>query len=222
MKTIDYLKLHKFFYLLVSLIAYFIGISIVNGRDIGSVLISVIFSMFIAMCILTINQNRFVAIYMIFLGLVSVIGHWFIVLFNPGVTFEYVFYISQALFLIFNTISILHVIINHKEITTDTIFGAITGYLLLGVTWAYLFIIISFNNPHAFSKGVVSPYFHQNTLNFFYFSFSTMTTIGFGDFLPMSNLARTASWVEAIMGQVYLTVWITQLVGLRISQRNHC
>jgi hypothetical protein len=51
-----------------------------------------------------------------------------------------------------------------------------------------------------------------------YFSFATMTTLGFGDILPRSPVARTLSMLEAVMGQIYLTVLIARLVGLHIVQ----
>ena len=45
-----------------------------------------------------------------------------------------------------------------------------------------------------------------------------MTTLGYGDVLPISDFARTCAWLEAVTGQIYLAVWISQLVGLRITQ----
>jgi len=57
---------------------------------------------------------------------------------------------------------------------------------------------------------------NQYSDNFIYYSFVTLTTLGYGDIVPSSELARTVSWLEAVYGQIYLTVLIAQLVALYI------
>ena len=52
---------------------------------------------------------------------------------------------------------------------------------------------------------------------FIYFSFSTMSTLGYGDIVPVSRLARSLSWLEALTGQLYLTILVARLVGLHIA-----
>jgi|SRR3990167_10281308 len=106
----------------------------------------------------------------------------------------------------------------HKYVTADTLCGAICGYVLLGLTWSFIYLLIETTDSGAFSKLLANNSLHESFLNATYFSFTTMTTLGFGDILPISYLARTCSWMEAISGQIYLAVWISQLVGLRITQ----
>jgi len=53
---------------------------------------------------------------------------------------------------------------------------------------------------------------------FGYFSFVTLTTLGYGDIIPIKELSRTLTWIEAFMGQIYLTVTIARLVGMYIAQ----
>lgn len=209
----------QFLYLIITLMAYFIGVSLVNGQDIDSVLLSIIFTTFIMICVFSMNRNPIMITLTLILGVMTLAGHWMIVFSVHDKSLEYFFYFSNIAFLLINTFSIIYTVAKHKRITSDTLFGAVIGYFLIGLIWSAIDILISMQNPEAFSKGLFTHSFHENAQHFFYFSFTTMTTLGYGDYLPLSNLARTCSWLEALTGQVYLTVWISQLVGLKIAQR---
>jgi hypothetical protein len=110
-----------------------------------------------------------------------------------------------------------------KKVTTDTIFGAICAYLLLGITWTMVFSLIEILHPGSFLGGelvttaadevlVASPGF------FIYYSFVTLTTLGYGDITPMTPPARLLSSLEAVTGQLYIAILIARLVALHIVQ----
>lgn len=100
-------------------------------------------------------------------------------------------------------------------ITADTVRGGIAIYLLIGCFWALVFRIVTIMDPAAFTLSAQAHEFGHALL---YFSFSTLTTLGYGDVLPLSDLARTLAVVEAIVGQIYLTVFIARLVGFHLVQ----
>ncbi len=106
------------------------------------------------------------------------------------------------------------------RITADRTAGAMAVYLLVGLLWALIYGVVSAADPNAF-KGLqafslAEPGAQQD---FIYFSFVTLTTLGYGDMSPVSNLAKTLAWFEAIFGQLFLAVTIARLVSLEISQR---
>ena len=99
-------------------------------------------------------------------------------------------------------------------ITAMRIQGAIAAYLLFGVGWAHAYAIVASIVPGSFTlpgRDVSSP------IEWFYYSFVTLTTIGFGDIVPTHPIARSLTISEVLTGQLYLAVLIGRLVGMQIS-----
>lgn len=101
------------------------------------------------------------------------------------------------------------------EVTADLLMGAICGYLLLGLVWSYAYKILELTHQHAFNG---SEHFGDRMGAYIYYSFVTMTTVGFGDITPATNQARALSILEAVFGQLYLAITIARLVGLQATQ----
>lgn len=103
------------------------------------------------------------------------------------------------------------------EIDGNKILGAICLYLLMGLIWAVLYTLLQMSFVSSFqSLGNTNEWF---TLfpDFVYFSFVTLTTLGFGDISPTLPLARFLVYLEAIVGQFYLAILVASLVGSRMS-----
>ena len=116
-------------------------------------------------------------------------------------------------------VGILGDVLRRGRVSADKIFGAICVYLLIGTAWASAYAIIESINPASFS-GLEQTDKLGSTgqeMQLRYFSFATMTTLGYGDILPCSPGARTLATLEAVTGQIYLTVLIARLVGLNIA-----
>jgi hypothetical protein len=116
------------------------------------------------------------------------------------------------------SVSILEDVLRRGQISADKIRGAICVYLLIGFAWAFGYGIIELINPGSFSGlAEIDPNnYAGRMMQMRYFSFATLTTLGFGDILPRSPAARTLAALEAMTGQIYLTVLIARLVGLHI------
>ena len=102
-----------------------------------------------------------------------------------------------------------------NEVTTDLIMAAASAYILLGLLWANAYFLLEIFHPNSF-KG--SENLGDDIWNFYYFSFVTLTTMGYGDILAITKSARALSILEAITGQLYLAIMISRLVGLHASQ----
>ena len=120
------------------------------------------------------------------------------------------------LFFAFTIILLLSSLLREYEITLDVIYGAVAVFLLMALMWAFMFDVIATLRPGSF-QITANP--SQGTrVHFIYYSFVTITTVGYGDILPVSLTARAFSIVEMVVGQVYLVVLIARLVGINITQ----
>jgi len=105
-------------------------------------------------------------------------------------------------------------------IDRNKIVGSVCIYLLLGIIWATLYTLILELSPTTFN-GVEVGMWEENLPNMLYFSFVTLSTLGFGDISPVEPVARFLAYTEAIIGQLYIAILVASLVGIRISTHHH-
>ena len=106
----------------------------------------------------------------------------------------------------------LRSVVAAEKVTHDIISGAIAVYLLMGIAWAVIFLLIEGFSPGSFALG--GP--EQGTIwdQLLYFSFTTLTTLGYGDIAPLVPVARLWTVLEAIFGTLFLAVLVSRLVGM--------
>lgn len=104
-------------------------------------------------------------------------------------------------------------IFSERLVTGDTIKGGISVYILLGVWWQLIYILIWTLDPEAFKSaaGVIG------RADFSYYSITTMTTLGYGDIVPITRSAKMFSSAQALVGQLYVAVFVARLVGLHVA-----
>ena len=122
----------------------------------------------------------------------------------------------SILFFTFTIIIILSALLKEDAVTLDVIYGAVVVYLLMAIMWAFIFDVIETLHPGSFQ--VTASQSQGTRVHFVYYSFVTITTVGYGDILPVSLIARAFSIVEMVVGQIYLIVLIARLVGINIAQ----
>ncbi|MDG1732020.1 MAG: potassium channel family protein [Thalassotalea sp.] len=103
------------------------------------------------------------------------------------------------------------------EIDGNKILGAICLYILMGLIWALLYTLIYLASLQAFNGMPDSKLWYETLPDFVYFSFVTLTTLGFGDISPAMPITRFLVYLEAIVGQFYLAILVASLVGSKIS-----
>jgi voltage-gated potassium channel len=133
-----------------------------------------------------------------------------------------VYHCLVVAFLGFAVVVILRHLFQARAIRVDQVLGACCGYLLAGVAWGNLYVLAELLLPGSFrlSREVAWQLADEHTRRFLfnYFSFATLTTLGYADVTPVGPPASTLTWLEAVFGQFYLAVVVAQLVGLKLAQ----
>ena len=153
--------------------------------------------------------------------LLSVGGHLFAG--QPKIAIVVIGHCLVVLFYLWGAVLIVASLIRRQTLSLDSIFGAICGYLLLGMAWGVLYSLLDTGWPGSFDVGSrlaeQVPADHSRIPLFTYYSFITLTTVGYGDVTPVSAPARTCAWLEALTGQFYLAVLVAGLVGAMLSNK---
>lgn len=100
-------------------------------------------------------------------------------------------------------------------VSSDTIKGGISIYILLGLFWAVLYMIVLTFEPNALTN------IQKETASFdcYYYSFTTLTTLGYGDITPVAKYARILAILESVTGPIYLAIFVAQIIGMNIAQK---
>ena len=172
--------------------------------------------------VLSMTNNRRWNLYALGLGVPAIILGLFPVA-ALSETIEAIRTVLEITFLVWVILALLLHVFSTQRVTANTLFAALCVYLLLGAVWALAFGLVDLIDPSAFavtSRGGPTLVFRSGgriTNTAIYFSFTTLTTLGYGDIVPRTPTAQMLAAMEAIVGQLYLAVLVARLVGLHIS-----
>ena len=102
------------------------------------------------------------------------------------------------------------------DIDGNKIIGSLSLYILLGLIWAVIYLLLLAIDSAAFS-GIETINWQQSFSRVAYYSFVTLTTLGYGDILPTNHLAEFFVYLEAIIGVFYMAIIVSSLISLRLS-----
>jgi hypothetical protein len=137
-----------------------------------------------------------------------------------------VFLISQAVLFVYFVMVVIGLVMHIARtecVTGRVIIESITGYLLLGIVFSMLVAVVARNVPDAYSFGNVAGLGRaaaRPMSEYIYYGFTTYTTLGYGDIVPLDPVSRALAILASVTGQIYLTVIIAMLVGKFIGSRN--
>ena len=210
----------KYNQLLIILIANFVLSPVLKGSP-ANIGLSIVFLYAIILIVRTFSLKpklltlySSVAILALILNATNRLG-WYqswLVSFVVLIQLVYAVYLGLALYWI------LQDILSSPEVTPDVIRGGICVYLLIGVVWALLYGILTSIDPNALSESILVE--EESFGSIMYFSYTTLTGLGYGDILPLSPLARMLTNLEAVVGQLYPSIFIAILIGGYMSQRS--
>ncbi|MEM9596303.1 MAG: ion channel [Acidobacteriota bacterium] len=202
-------------FLVVLCVLSFVVLPFVEPSGMAGTVISLAFSLvFMAGALiggLSVGWRRFVMV----LALVSIVLSW------RGDQPEAVFldFVSLVVSIVFMTFvgwQLLREVFRPGDVNAHRLRGAIAVYIVIGFIFALIFGLVEGLAPGSF-QGLGPEGFGEDLHEAVYFSFVTLTTLGFGDITPESKLAQTLVVVEAILGQLFIAVLIGRLVSLSIA-----
>lgn len=203
----------RFLLLLIALVLMFVLRPFLEGFIRIYFLMDIFFTVIYLSAVYAVSQNRGIFIVALLIASLTVVLLWLNRLTDIP-SFDIAGNIIGALFFTFTAIMILGYLFRENKITGDMIMGAICVYLLMGLIWAFVFSTMEILQPGSFNmaQGRVG----QSA--FAYYSYVTLTTLGYGDITPISTPARSLALLEAIAGQLYIAILIARLVGIHIAQ----
>ncbi len=201
---------YRYTFLLVALLVLVLAPLVFDASDQRSLTFRVSSLGVMVFGILTVLQHRRTRIFAVALALLASVAQSASLVYGP----QFYAQLRLALFAAFFSfmgVIIIRDVLRAEVITWDRIQGAVCAYLLIGVAWGVLYAWVGLHDPQAFSGAVEVG--AQSGEPMVYFSFVTLTTLGYGDITPVSQTARTLAWLEAAFGQIYLVVLVAHLVS---------
>jgi len=203
----------KFTLLLIALILMILLVPYSNQYDLGPWALKTIYTLIVISAVLVLRHTRFRLIFFASLAGINIVFN-FLELLYGGKLLALIDSISFGLFCGLFLSAIFTEVLSTRRITQDTIYGAICIYLLIGITYATAYGIIEIITPGAFIHTGNPPQ-AMHGFNLLYFSFITLTTVGFGDIVAVSSQAKSIVILESISGIFYLAILVARLVGMR-------
>jgi hypothetical protein len=206
----------RFQFLFVALLLMLSGPVFLPDRLVALAL-PVLFTVVAFAALTTAVRNRNTLVLGVLLGVPAILLHWIARSEEVPLVGE----VSGVLFLLWVTLNVLAHTLRAKRVTTETLFAAASVYLLFALIWAMGYGIADLLQPGAlsFPDTLLAHAEDPSTRGLFsYFSFVTLTTLGYGDIAPVSDAARTMAMLEATLGQLFVVIVVARLVGMHTAQ----
>jgi len=182
-----------------------------NGQ--ANTLASFSFSVVLILGVLATTGHKAVRTGMVALAGAAFTSHW-LHFFVEAHAVHVIAAAAATLFFIVLSFLITERVFRGGGITIWRIYGAIAVYIILGILWGELFILVYLWEPSSFYFELSSKLGEPPMSELLYFSFTTLTTVGFGDILPMHPIARALVNLEALVGQLYPAILLARLITL--------
>src|SRR6266705_1696957 len=200
--------------LLIALALLFTCAPFVEEIKGGELIVSGLFSLVLVAGVLAVADRKRVLVIALVLAVPAVGGRW-INHFRPNLVPPAVFLVGGLILIIFVVGHLLRFVLRAPVVTTEVLCASISAYLMLGLMWTMAYWLVDQLTPGgAFSFNTNAGTRSINGFNGFYFSFITLSTVGYGDITPVSKVARWLAAMEAMTGLLYVAVLIARLVGL--------
>jgi hypothetical protein len=199
---------------LIGLVLLFVTAPFIEKVRNGPLIDTAVATVVMGMGVLAVGARRRTLILAILLVLPAVLGHWAHLLWDEAYPMEAVL-AGRLIFLAFVVVRLLAFILRAPKVNSEVLCAGISIYLLMGLVWSMAYLLVAGQAPDAFAFSVPPSSPHEmNRFNAFYYSFMTLTTVGYGDITPVSNVARMLAIMESMSGTLFVGVLIARLVSL--------
>ena len=206
--------------LLIALALFFIWAPFVEEIEGGELIVSGLFSLVLVAGVLAVADRKRVLVIALVLAIPAIAGRW-INHFRPDLIPPAVFLVAGLILIAFVVGNLLRFVLRAPSVNTEVLCASISAYLMLGLMWTMAYWLVDQLTPGgAFSFNTNTGTRSMNGFTGFYFSFITLSTVGYGDITPVSRIARWLAAMEAMTGLLYVAVLIARLVSLYSAPRS--
>ena len=205
--------------LLIALALLFFFFPFVEEVKGGDVIVSILLSLVLLSAVLAVADRKGVFFIALVLAIPAIAGRW-INHFRPDLAPPPVFLVAGLALIAFVVANLLRFVLRAPSVNTEVLCASISAYLMLGLLWTVAYWLVAQVNPNAFGFNT-GPKETMSGFNAFYFSFITLSTVGYGDITPVSRIARWLAAMEAMTGLLYVAILISRLVGLYSSAKSN-
>jgi hypothetical protein len=199
---------------LIALALFFIWAPFVEEIQGGELIVSALFSLVLLAGVLAVADSKRVLVIAIILAIPAIAGRW-INHFRPDLAPPAVFLTAGLVLIAFVVANLLRFVLRAPSVNAEVLCASISAYLMLGLMWTMAYWLVDQLTPGgAFSFNTNAGTRSMNGFTGFYFSFITLSTVGYGDITPVSRIARWLAAMEAMTGLLYVAVLIARLVSL--------
>src|SRR5881392_352712 len=200
--------------LLIALALFFMWAPFVEEIEGGELIVSGLFSLVLLAGVVAVADRKRVLVIAVVLAIPAIAGRW-INHFRPDLIPPAVFLVAGLILIAFVVGNLLRFVLRAPSVNTEVLCASISAYLMLGLMWTMAYWLVDQLTPGgAFSFNTNTGTRSMNGFTGFYFSFITLSTVGYGDITPVSRIARWLAAMEAMTGLLYVAVLIARLVSL--------
>jgi len=196
---------------------------LIKTEELNNLVFNIFITVLIVSGITSLKFRKEKFIRLSYFGLITLILLWVNYFVDALLTNLFAF-VVLIIFMIYITYSMIYYVARNKKIKPVLVLNAINSYLLMGIIGSFLFILVNviYKLSLNISNGTVNFGYtnHPKFFDFIYFSFITLTTVGYGDATPAIPLTRSIAMFVSIAGQLYLTILVAMLVGKYLSKEN--
>jgi hypothetical protein len=206
--------------LLIALALLFFSFPFVEEVKGGDLIVSLLLSLVLLSAVLAVSDRKGVLLIALVLAIPAIAGRW-INHFRPDLVHPAVFLTAALVLVAFVVVNLLRFVWRAPSVNIEVLCASISAYLMLGLMWTMAYWLVDQLTPGgAFSFNTNAGTRSMNGFTGFYFSFITLSTVGYGDITPVSRIARWLAALEAMTGLLYVAVLIARLVALYSSPKS--
>jgi hypothetical protein len=185
----------------------------------GDIIVSILLSLVLLCAVLAVADRKRALVIAVALAVPAIAGRW-ISHFRPDLVPPPVFLTAGLVLIAFVVANLLRFVLRAPSVNVEVLCASISAFLMLGLLWTVAYWLVDQLDPGAFAFNTNEGRQSISGFNAFYFSFVTLSTVGYGDITPISKVARMLAAMEAMTGLLYVAVLIARLVALYSSPKS--
>jgi len=203
---------------LISLLLLIVATPFLEDLSHGTLIEAILLTFMLASAVLAVSERRSTLIAAMSLALLAITGRW-LHHFRPDFSPPAIYLSTGLVLLTFVLVQYLRYILRAPIVTFTVLCAAVSTYLMVGLLWAMAYTLVASVQPESFAFNS-QPGAVMTGFNSFYFSFVTLSTVGYGDIVPISKPARMLAAMEATTGTLYVAMLIARLVSMYAASRS--